>query len=104
MSHLVMRRKRDWGIRIALGLPPSKVVSSVVGRGSSLVAIGVGIGLGGFLLLGRLLRPFIYGIGAADPAAIAMAAGVLMLVGAVAAFLPAARAARTDPAGVLREQ
>jgi ABC-type antimicrobial peptide transport system permease subunit len=104
MSHFVLRRKRDWGIKIALGLAPRQVVSSVVGRGSSLVAAGIGIGLGGFLLLGRLLRPFIYGIGASDPAAIAIAAVALMLVGVVAAFLPAARAGRTDPAVVFRDQ
>lgn len=104
MSHFVLRRKRDWGIKIALGLAPRQVVSSVVGRGSSLVATGIGVGLGGFLLLGRLLRPFIYGIGASDPAAITVAAAALMLVGVVAAFLPAARAGRTDPAVVFRDQ
>jgi hypothetical protein len=104
MSHFVLRRKRDWGIRIALGLRPSRVISSVVGRGSTLVAFGIALGLGGFLLLGRLLRPLIYGIGATDPAAIAIAAAALLLVGICAAFLPAARASRTDPASVLREQ
>lgn len=104
MSHFVLRRKRDWGIKLALGLAPRQVVSSVVGRGTRLVAAGIGIGLAGFLLVGRLLRPLIYGIGAADPAAIAIAAGALMLVGVVAAFLPAARAGRTDPAVVFRDQ
>lgn len=104
MSHFVLRRKRDWGIRIALGLAPGQVVSSVVGRGFSLVAAGVGCGLVGFLFLGRLLRPLIYGIGASDPAAIAIAATALMIVGVVAALVPAARAGRTDPAVVFRDQ
>lgn len=104
MSHFVLRRKRDWGIKIALGLAPRQVMSSVVGRGASLVAIGIGVGLAGFLLLGRLLRPLIYGIGSSDPAAIVLAASVLLLVGVAAAFLPAARAGRTDPAVVFRDQ
>lgn len=104
MSHFVSRRKRDWGIRIALGQRPNQVVTTVVRHGAALVAVGVGIGLLSFLGAGRLLRPLIYGIGAADPASIAMAAAALMLVGVFAAWLPAARAGRTDPAIVLREQ
>lgn len=104
MSHFVLRRKRDWGIRLALGLRPSRIIASVVGQGSALVALGIACGLISFLFLGRLLRPLIYGIGAADPAAIMVAAAALLLVGLVAALLPAARASRTDPATVLREQ
>src|SRR5262249_292378 len=97
MPHFVLRRTRDWGIKIPLGMGRRQVVCSVVRRGSGLVAMGIGVGLAGFLLVGRLLRPLIYGIGASDPAAIAIAASALMLVGVVAAFLPAARAGRTDP-------
>jgi ABC-type antimicrobial peptide transport system permease subunit len=104
MSHFVLRRKRDWGIRIALGLRPSRVISDIVGRGATLAAVGIVLGLGGFLALGRLLKPLIYGIGPSDPTAIAIAAVTLLLVGVLAAFLPAARASRTDPASVLREQ
>lgn len=104
MAHFVARRKRDWGIRIALGLRPGRAVSNVVGRGLGLVASGIALGLLAFLLLGRLLRPFVYGIGATDPAAIALAAAVLLLVGVAAALVPAARAGRTDPATVMREE
>jgi predicted permease len=104
MSHFVSRRKRDWGIRIALGQRPNHVISTVVRHGSALVGIGIGIGLVSFLAVGRLLRPLIYGIGAADPASISAAALALLLVGVFAAWLPAARASRTDPAIVLREQ
>jgi predicted permease len=104
MSHFVARRKRDWGIRIALGLNPAKVVSGVVGRGSRLVALGVVLGLSGFVLLGKFLKPLIYGIGPTDPAALAGATLGLLVVGVVAALLPATRASRTDPATVLREQ
>jgi putative ABC transport system permease protein len=104
MSHFVSRRRRDWGIRIALGLSPARVLSGVVVRGTSLVGIGIGIGLAGFVLLARLLTSLIYGVGSTDPLAIGGAAVVLMVVGAVAALVPALRASQTDPAIILREQ
>jgi putative ABC transport system permease protein len=104
ISHFVARRKRDWGIRIALGLSPSRVVGGVVGRGVSLVVAGIGIGLVGFVVSARLLSSLLYGVGATDPIAIAGAVLALLLVGALAALVPAARASRTDPAIVLRDQ
>jgi predicted permease len=104
MSHFVARRKRDWGIRIALGLRPSRVISGIVRRGTVLVVVGIGIGLGVFVLLARLLTPLIYGVGPTDPLAIMVAIVALLLVGVLAAWLPAARASRTDPVIVLREQ
>jgi hypothetical protein len=104
MSHFVARRRRDWGIRIALGLNPARVLSGVVGHGISLIALGIGFGLGAFMLLARLLTSLIYGIGTTDPVAIGGAVVALALVGAVAALVPAVRASRTDPVTVLREQ
>lgn len=103
MSHFVLRRRREWGIRMALGLKPTKVISSVLNNGLVLVGIGIGLGLVAFLFLGRLLAPLIYGVGAADPLAIALAALALLVVGLLGALVPAARASRTDPAAVLRE-
>jgi ABC-type antimicrobial peptide transport system permease subunit len=104
ISHFVSRRKRDWGIRIALGLSPSRVIGGVVRRGATLVVAGIGIGLVAFVMLARLLSSLIYGVGATDPLAIAAATVALLVVGVLAALLPAARASRTDPAIVLREQ
>ncbi len=104
MSHFVARRQRDWGIRIALGLSPARVLAEVVGSGTTLVAIGIGIGLAAFALLARFLTSLIYGVGTSDPVAITSAIAGLLIVGIMGALLPALRASRTDPAIILREQ
>ncbi|HEV8410672.1 MAG TPA: ABC transporter permease, partial [Gemmatimonadaceae bacterium] len=104
MSHFVARRKRDWGIRIALGLSPARVLGGVVGRGTVLVAWGIAIGLAAFALLARFLAALIYGVGRTDPIAVSAAVVGLLSVGVLATLIPALRASSTDPAVVLREQ
>lgn len=104
ISHFVHRRRRDYGIRIALGLTPSKVIGQVVGRGAALVAIGVVIGIVAALASAKLLASLLYGVEATDPVALAGATAVLMLAGVLAAYIPAFRASRLDPATTLREQ
>ena len=104
VSHFVARRKRDWGIRMALGMRPPRVVRQVVGRGGTLVSGGIVIGVAAFLALARLLSSFLYGVEAADLLSLAAATGVLLAAGLLAAFIPARRAAAIDPATVLREQ
>lgn len=104
VSHYVARRRRDWAIRIALGLPPSRVVARIVRRGTLLVLGGVAIGVAAAAALARLASALLYGVGAADPASLAAAAVALLLVGVVAALVPAWRAGRTHPALVLREE
>jgi hypothetical protein len=103
VSHFVTRRRRDWGIRMALGLRPAEVAALIVRRSGTLLGAGVALGLVGFLLLSRLLTSFLYGVEAADPASLAAAVAVLGAAGLAAAALPARRAARVDPAAVLRE-
>jgi putative ABC transport system permease protein len=104
ISHFVARRTRDYGIQIALGLPPARLVSQVVGRGLRLVGIGSAVGVASALLLTNLLSSLLYGVSAADPQAIAGAVLTLLTVGTLAAWIPARRASHTDPAIVLREQ
>lgn len=103
ISHYVMRRSRDYGICIALGQRPARVVQQVVGRGAGLVAIGSAIGVLAVLGLTRVLASLLYGVEANDPLALSAAVAVLLLVGVVAAFVPARRASLTDPALVLRQ-
>ena len=103
ISHFVWRRKRDWGIRIALGLAPARVMRAVVGRGAWLLAGGILAGLLGAVALARLGAAFLYGVGAADPVSLASASAALLLVGLAAAAIPAWRASRTDPLLVLRD-
>jgi putative ABC transport system permease protein len=104
VSHFVTRRKRDWGIRIALGMRPPQVVAQVVRRGGQLVMAGIVLGLLAFFALARRLASFMYGVGVADPLALAAAAATLLAAGLLAAFVPARRASLIDPARVLREQ
>jgi putative ABC transport system permease protein len=104
ISHFVTRRVREYGIRLALGLPPGRVVSLVLGRGLRLVGIGSAVGIVAALALTRLLSSLLYGVGAADPGVLAGAVAILLVAGAFAAFIPARRASRTDPAFVLRQQ
>ena len=104
ISHFVARRTRDYGIQIALGLPPTRLVSQVVGRGLRLVGIGSAVGVASALLLTNLLSSLLYGVSPADPQAIAGAVLTLLTVGSLAAWIPARRASHTDPAIVLREQ
>ena len=104
MAHFAARRKRDWAIRIALGLPTSRVVTHIVRQGAGLVAIGILVGVIGTVALARLLTSFLFGVGTVDPIAFAAASAVLLLIGLAAAFIPARRASAVEPALVLREQ
>jgi putative ABC transport system permease protein len=104
ISHFVSRRTRDYGIRIAMGLPPQRLVSQVMGRGLRLVAFGSAVGIAAAIALTRLLSSLLYGVQPADLPALAGAVLALFLVGSLAAWIPARRASRTDPALVLRQQ
>jgi putative ABC transport system permease protein len=103
VAHFVARRRRDWGVRIALGMRPARVVRQIVARGGALVCAGIGLGLIGFLALARLLTSFLYGVAAADLPALLGATAVLLGAGLLAAYLPARAASRIDPVLVLRE-
>jgi putative ABC transport system permease protein len=103
-SQYVTRRRRDLGIRLALGLTPARVVAQVVGRGGRLVLLGSVVGTIAVLGLARLLASLLYGVSAVDPLALLGATGLLLLVGMLVALVPARRASRLDPAAVFREQ
>ena len=104
VSYAVARRTREVGIRLAIGAQPSALVRLLMKEGFTLVVIGAAFGL----LLGvgsaRVLSTLLYGVGSADPLTFVGAPLVLMAAGAVAAFLPARRASRVDPASVMRAE
>lgn len=104
ISHFANRRKRDWAIRVALGLPGRRVVTHIVGQGAALVVAGVALGALGTAALARLLTSFLFGVSTVDPLAFAAASLALLVTGVAAAFVPARRAGTVDPALVLREQ
>lgn len=99
----VAARRREFGVRAALGAQPSRLLRGVLGRG--LVDVGIGLVIGGIaaLALGRVLERFLYGVGVGDPLALAATAGLLLAAGLLATALPALRAARIAPMQALRE-
>jgi putative ABC transport system permease protein len=99
----VAERQREIGIRMALGARPRAIASLVGGQALLLVAAGVALGLAGALLAAPLANSLLYGVGPADPASMIAAAVFVTLVAALAALIPATRAARVDPADALRQ-
>ena len=97
MAYSVTQRRRDIGIRLALGATPRTVLRQVVGQGTALT--GVGVALGALLSLGlaRVLSSLLDGIGSADPLVLAAVALVLLVVALITSYLPARSAARVDP-------
>ena len=102
MSYSVSQRAREIGIRMALGARPRDVLALVLRRGMGLVLVGMILGLAGALALARLLRFLLFGIGPADPLAIAGMTALLLAVALLACYLPARRATQVDPMTALR--
>ena len=102
-SYAISRRRTEIGIRMALGAAPGGVVRMVLRRVALLVGAGVIVGAGVSLWASRFVTTLLYGLQPRDPATLVGAALVLSLIGAVAGWIPARRAARIDPARVLRE-
>jgi predicted permease len=98
------RRRREIGIRLALGASPATVMSAVVRDGTILVLAGLSIGIPAGVAILRLVSSRLFGVGVADPVTIVIAALVLIAIAELAVFAPAHRAARIDPAGALRTE
>jgi hypothetical protein len=96
------QRRRELGIRIALGAGRGRIQGDVLASGVGLALIGLGIGVPVALYLGRLLDDFLWNVSPSDPAALIGAALVLVVTAAAASWLPAYRASRTDPVEVLK--
>ena len=103
MSYAVSRRRTEIGIRMALGAGPASAVKLVLARVALLVGLGVAAGAGIALWASRFVSTLLFGLQPRDPATILTAALVLSAIGAMAGYLPARRAARIDPARVLRD-
>ncbi len=102
MAYSVTQRTPEIGIRMALGAQVSDVLQMVVRQGMLLAAIGVVLGLLAAFLLMRLMTSLLYQISAADPLTFIIVSVVLLIVALVACFVPARRAAKTDPMISLR--
>jgi putative ABC transport system permease protein len=102
-AYAVTRRRAEIGIRLALGAPPRGVVRGILRRITLLVVTGVLVGTVAALWLARFVAPLLYGLAPHDPLTLFAAAAILMLAAVVAAWVPASRASRIDPADVLRQ-
>jgi predicted permease len=103
-SYLVTQRTREIGIRVALGARTTDIVRTVVGRGITIVAIGVATGLLASFGAARLLADLLFGAGSRDTMILAGVSSLLMLTALLANLLPARRAARIDPMRSLRTE
>jgi predicted permease len=104
MSYSVAQRKREIGIRMALGAANSNVVRLVVRQGMILVGIGTVIGLAGAFAVGQLVRGLLYGASGLDPVLFAGVTALLGFVALMAVLVPARRASHVHPMVALREQ
>jgi predicted permease len=104
VSFAVNRRLREMGIRMALGARGFDLMRAIFARLPASLGIGLVAGMAGAVGLGTLIRAMLYDVSPVDPAALLSVAGLLILVGAFASWLPARRAVRVDPASVLRNE
>lgn len=104
MSNLVARRLREIGIRVALGARPGDVRRLVLRRALLLVAPGLVLGAAAAVALARVMEGLLFGVTPGDPASFIAATALLGTVGLLAAWVPARRAARVDPADLLRSE
>jgi putative ABC transport system permease protein len=102
ISYLVTQRRQEISIRIALGARTDDVLRLVLRQGATLALIGIVIGAAAALALTRLLSGLVFGVSTADPLSFGGVMALLALVALLASFVPARRAARVEPAEVLR--
>jgi len=103
MAYSVTRRRREIGVRMALGATHGAVLRLVVADGMKLVGWGIVLGLAVSLVLGRGLSHMLFGISSADPASLASASVTLIVVALAACYVPARSAMRIDPMNALRQ-
>jgi putative ABC transport system permease protein len=104
LQYSVIQRRREMGIRIAIGATSSDMIRLIVGQAVGLAAIGVMIGVAGALALTRVIRALLFDTDPLDGLTFAASAAVLLLIAALSSYLPARRALRTDPTIAMRAE
>ncbi|RPJ76963.1 MAG: ABC transporter permease [Acidobacteria bacterium] len=104
LAYQVAQRRREIGIRMALGENAAGIFRLVLAEGMTLVAVGAGLGLAGALAVGRVLQSQLYDVRATDPRLLMTASAVLVMVAVAACVLPARRASRVSPVVALTDQ
>jgi putative ABC transport system permease protein len=100
----VSQRTREIGVRMALGADPGQVTRMFMRQAFALTAVGVTLGLGAAAASTRFLQSWLYGVTPLDPITFAACAVSMMLIAALASYLPARRAARIDPLIALKAE
>jgi putative ABC transport system permease protein len=103
-AYAVTQRRRELGVRIALGASSSDVLRETLGEGLALSAMGIALGLAGAYAMSSLFRSVLVGTAGIDPVTLLGAAGLLAAVALIACYIPARRATRIDPASALRQE
>lgn len=104
MSYTVSQRRREMGIRAALGASRSGILRLVMREGLAKVAWGLALGLAAAAFVTRLMQGLLFGVEPLDPVSFAIAPIALLAVGVIACLVPARRATSVDPAGALRAE
>jgi predicted permease len=104
MAYTVAQRRKEIGVRMALGARPAQVFRTFLGQGLTTAAIGVTIGTLAAVALTRTVESLLFGVTPTDPVTFAAVVGVLMGVAMLACYLPARRATATDPMEALRQE
>lgn len=102
--HSVRQRRREMGIRLALGARPSRLATRVIGSTMAFAAVGAACGVMGAVAIGRILRSLIFGIAPASPLLVTAVAVAVISVVALAALVPARKASRIDAMEILRAE
>jgi ABC-type antimicrobial peptide transport system permease subunit len=104
LSYVVSLRRREVGLRLAVGAGPRHIVAQFVGKALRVVSIAVFVGLALSLAFGRALASMLFGVSPFDPATLGTVVVLVVVIAALAAAIPALRASRIDPMETLREE
>lgn len=104
LSQLVGQRRREIGVRMALGATNRSILRMILRQGSMLAVVGLALGLIASVAARRLLRAFLYGVKPLDAATYIAVVAALLALSITAALLPARRASRIDPMAALRSE
>jgi putative ABC transport system permease protein len=103
MSHSVMQRRSEIGIRVAFGATARNILGSVLGRGLVVIGIGMAVGLAASLGLTRIISNSLFGVTASDPTTYGVVLLALFVVAFFACYVPARRALKVDPLVAMRQ-
>ena len=98
----VAQRRKEIGIRVALGAPSGGVIALVMRRAMTRALLGIALGTAGALFAARAIRSLLFGVGATDPVSFVAVAVLLLVVAIAATLVPALRAARVSPLVAIR--